>query len=200
LSPPADPGAGGLRERKKAKTREAIQSHALDLFRRQGYDATTVDQIIDAVDVSESTFYRYFPTKAAVALDDGYDPLLVEAFRAQPLALTTLEAIRAAFRDVFFELSPEERRGLSERIGLMLAVTELRAAMLDQFADAMHLLAEVVGDRTGRGADDPRVRGLAGAVVGGAIAVMFAVGEDPTADLATLMDEALANLESGFDF
>jgi hypothetical protein len=44
------------------------------------------------------------------------------------------------------------------------------------------------------------VRSLAGAVVGGAIAVMFAVGEDPTADLATLMDEALANLESGFDF
>ena len=192
MSPPADPGAGGLRERKKAKTREAIQSHALDLFRRQGYDATTVDQIIDAADVSESTFYRYFPTKAAVALDDGYDPLLVEAFRAQPLDLTSLEAIRAAFHDVFSELTSEERLGLSERIGLMLAVTELRAAM--------HLLAEVMGDRTGRGADDPRVRSLAGAVVGGAIAVMFAVGEDPTADLATLMDEALANLESGFDF
>jgi AcrR family transcriptional regulator len=200
LSPPADPGAGGLRERKKAKTREAIQSHALDLFRRQGYDATTVDQIIDAADVSESTFYRYFPTKAAVALDDGYDPLLVEAFRAQPLDLTSLEAIRAAFHDVFSELTSEERLGLSERICLMLSVTELRAAMLDQFADAMQLLAEVVGERTGRGAVDPRVRSLAGAVVGGAIAVMFTVGEDPTADLATLMDEALANLESGFDF
>src|ERR1039458_10485216 len=103
------------------------------------------------------------------------------------------QAIRAAFLDLFPEPTPEERLGLSERIGLMLAVTELRAAMLDQFADAMHLLAEVMGDRTGRGADDPRVRSLAGAVVGGAIAVMFAVGEDPTADLATLMDRSLAN-------
>jgi AcrR family transcriptional regulator len=199
LSPPADHRPGGLRERKKARTRDAIRSHALELFRRQGYDATTVEHIIEAADVSESTFYRYFPTKAAVALDDGYDPLLVEAFRAQPAGLTTLQAMRAAFGEVLSEMTAEERDEQRGRMDLMLSVPELRAMVLGEFAAAMRLLAEVVGERSGRRAGDPCVRTLVGAVVGGAIAVMFAMVEDPSADLATLMDETLADLESGLD-
>jgi len=47
----ADPPAG-LRERKKAKTRAAIQEHALRLFRERGYAATTVEQIAEAAEVS----------------------------------------------------------------------------------------------------------------------------------------------------
>jgi hypothetical protein len=48
----------GLRERKKAKTRAAIQEHALRLFRIQGYEATTIEQIADAAEVSPSTVFR----------------------------------------------------------------------------------------------------------------------------------------------
>ena len=73
-----------LRERKKAKTRAAIQEHALRLFMEQGYEQTTVEQIADAAEVSPSTFFRYFPTKEDVVMYDAFDPLMVEAFRAQP--------------------------------------------------------------------------------------------------------------------
>src|SRR5689334_13716823 len=99
----------GLRERKKAKTRAAIQEHALRLFRKQGYEETTVEQIADAAEVSPSTFFRYFPTKEDVVLYDAFDPLLIEAFRAQPPELTPTKALRASIREVFGSLSAEER-------------------------------------------------------------------------------------------
>ena len=61
-----------------------IREHAMRLFRTQGYEATTVQQIIDEVEVSESTFFRYFPTKGHVVLTDDFDPIIVAAFRRQP--------------------------------------------------------------------------------------------------------------------
>ena len=81
---PAEGARQGLRERKKARTRFAIQQEALRLFREQGYGATTVEQIAEAAEVSPSTFFRYFQTKDALVLTDDYDPIMVERFRAQP--------------------------------------------------------------------------------------------------------------------
>ncbi|MGO8872147.1 MAG: TetR/AcrR family transcriptional regulator [Acidimicrobiales bacterium] len=199
MSPPTDRRAGGLRERKKARTREAIQSCAMELFARQGYDGTTVDQIIEAAEVSESTFYRYFPTKAAVALYDDYDPRLVEAFMSQPPGLTTVQALRAAFRTVFGDMSAAEDAAVRGRLELMLSVPELRVTIFDQLADAMRLLADIIGARNVRPPDEFAVRTLAGAVIGQAIGAMFTMAEDPSSDLGSLMDQALAALEAGVD-
>jgi AcrR family transcriptional regulator len=189
----------GLRERKKVRTRSAIQSHALRLFREQGYDATTVQQIIQEAEVSESTFFRYFPTKADVVLFDDVDPLMVEAFRMQPQELSPLQALRGAFRDTFAQLSAQELADQMDRMQLSLSVPELRAVILDQFAGAMQLLAEVLAERTGRRPDDLGVATLAGAVVGVAIAVMFSIAADPTRDIVTLLDDSIACLDKGFD-
>jgi AcrR family transcriptional regulator len=195
----ADQPAVGLRERKKARTRAAIQSQALRLFREQGYDATTVQQIIEEADVSESTFFRYFPTKGDVVLFDDLDPLIVAAFREQPAELTPIQALRGAFRAAFERLSSVEMSDQRERMRLVLLVPELRAGLLDQFVSAMLLLVVVLAERTGREAGDMAVRTLAGAVVGAAMAVMFSMLEDDDADLAALIDEAMAHLETGLD-
>jgi AcrR family transcriptional regulator len=187
----------GLRERKKARTRAEIQTHAFRLFREQGYDATTVRQIIEEAEVSESTFFRYFPTKADVVLLDDFDPLITEAFRRQPPELSPVQALRGAFKSAFDELSAQEESEQQERMRIILSVPELRAGMLDQFASAMGLLAEELAERAGRDRDDIAVRALAGAVVGVAVAVMFVMVDDPTANLAALLDEAMAHLEAG---
>jgi AcrR family transcriptional regulator len=193
----ASASTAGLRERKKERTREMIRAHALHLFTTQGYDATTVQQIIAEVEVSESTFFRYFPTKGDVVLTDDFDPVIVAAFQRQPPELTPIAALRAAFHEAFGQLTPEELAGQSARMHLVLAVPELRAAMLDQFGQAMGLLADVLAERSGRRADDMAVRALAGAVVGAAMAVMFAMLDDPTADMSLLFDDAMQHLEDG---
>src|SRR5215831_18599469 len=100
--------AQGLRERKKAKTRAAIQRHALRLFREQGYEATTVEQIAAAAEVSPSTFFRYFPTKEDVVLYDPFDPVLISAFEAQPPLLSPMQAMREALHATFAAMSREE--------------------------------------------------------------------------------------------
>jgi len=187
----------GLRERKKARTRAAIQTHALRLFREQGYDATTIEQIIDAAEISETTFFRYFPTKEDVVLQDDYDPLIIGAYKGQPPGLAPIPALRAAFTAVFENMTADQRAEQRDRVALVLAVPRLRAAMLEQFSQLMQVLADAMAERAGLRADDFKVRTVAGAVVGGTMAVLAAMNDDPDADLAGLTDRALAHLESG---
>lgn len=56
----------GLRERKKQQMRRRLYETALDLFRRRGYEQARVIDVVEAAEVSEATFYNYFPTKDAV--------------------------------------------------------------------------------------------------------------------------------------
>ena len=197
-----DGRARGLRERKKAKTRAAIQRHALRLFREQGYDATTVEQIAEAAEVSPSTFFRYFPTKEDVVIYDDLDPLFFAAFEAQPAELSPIQAMRGALRAVFSQLTAEhmandqlERQW--ERARLTLAVPELRMRVLDQLVDGLRLIEEMLAKRVGRSADDLAVRTLAGAIIGAIMAALLAGAEDPKADFLALMDASLAYLEAG---
>ncbi|TGE32274.1 TetR/AcrR family transcriptional regulator [Desulfosporosinus sp. Sb-LF] len=57
------------RERKKKETRERIFTNAMQLFRLQGFTATSVQQITQQADVGKGTFYNYFSTKEAVILE-----------------------------------------------------------------------------------------------------------------------------------
>jgi AcrR family transcriptional regulator len=188
----------GLRERKKARTRAEIQRQALRLFRERGYEATTVARIAEAAEVSESTFFRYFPTKEDVVLWDEFDPLIFEAFKAQPAEFDPIRALRDAIRAVLARTSPTEREQLRERVELLLSVPPLRAALVDQIHGPMRLLALAVAERTGRRPDDPAVRTFTGAMMGVGLSAMFAAAENPDADIVSLIDEGLAQLEAGF--
>src|SRR3984957_14510442 len=103
-----------LRERKKARTRASLREHALRLFREQGYQATTVEQIAAAAEVSPSTFFRYFPTKEDVVLQDDMDLRLVESLARQPPDRSPIAAVRAALREAWGSFTPAEWEEIRE--------------------------------------------------------------------------------------
>jgi AcrR family transcriptional regulator len=198
----------GLRERKKARTRASLREHALRLFREQGYQATTVEQIAAAAEVSPSTFFRYFPTKEDVVLQDDMDTRLVEAFVRQPKDLAPIPAVRAALREAWRSFTADEWELIREGGRLGMQVPEIRARTMNEFSRIIAVMSDALARRVGRPPDDLRVRVVAGAVMGvmmsvflpehlaaaeGAEFVDDAFGPESVARL----DEALALLEEG---
>jgi len=191
----------GLRERKKARTRASIREHALRLFREQGYTATRVEQIAEAAEVSPATFYRYFPTKEDVVLQDDLDVLTLGALEAQPPGLSPLAAVRAAVAAARAGFTDEERERFRQTTALTLAVPEIRARALDEFARTIDVTAVLLARRSGQKPDDVAVRALAGAVFGVILATTLPVLERGEIDLDAIfasVDAGLAELEAGF--
>src|ERR1700723_2623932 len=61
----------GLRERKKGRLPQQIIDASIRLFRKHGYEATRIDAIVQALEISQPTFFRYFPSKEAVLREVG---------------------------------------------------------------------------------------------------------------------------------
>ena len=193
------PQTQGLRERKKAKTRQQIQEHALRLFRLQGYRETTVEQIAEAAEVSPSTVFHYFPTKADLVLYDALDERLIEAFRAVAPEVGPIAAMRQAMRVGFGEASPEQIAVQRERARLIRSSPELSSAMLEDFARTIGMMAQLLAERIGRQRSDDQVLALAGAILGVGVAVWYAGEGDGSLDtFLERFERGLGLLESGF--
>jgi AcrR family transcriptional regulator len=191
----------GLRERKKARTRASLREHALRLFREQGYQATTVEQIAAAAEVSPSTFFRYFPTKEDLVLQDDMDTRLMAAFEQQPPGLGPIAAVRAAVRQTLDSYTGADLDILRESTRLSMTVPEIRARALDEFARAIGAMTETVAKRAGRPTDDLAVRTVAGAIMG--VVMSITMPWDGWSDRQTIeetfgrIDTALGLLEAG---
>ena len=187
----------GLRERKKLKTKAAIQKEAMRLFLEKGFDETTVEDIAAAVEISPSTFFNYFPSKEDVVFEDELDPLILTAFDAQPADAHPIRRLRMAMRTVFSQLTPDQDKMMRERMQLLATTPELRGAMLSQFTSIVDQIAHLLGPRIGRKRDDFLVHNIAGAVLGVMLAAMNEIIDNPKADLLKVTDDALAHLEAG---
>jgi AcrR family transcriptional regulator len=189
----------GLRERKKAKTRGLLQEHALRLFREQGYEQTTIEQIAEAAEVSTTTVYRYFATKADLVIYDDLDARMIESFRAQPPGLNAIQALRRSLHTGFAAAIGEELAIQRDREQLMRSEPELRAAMLDELTRTLREIADLIAERAGRAPDDDAVVALAGAVVGLTIAAWLGTDDDDwSASFLRRVDVGLELLEAGF--
>ena len=194
----------GLRERKKARTREALQEAAMGLFSRQGFDHTTIEEIADACEVSPRTFFRYFPTKEDVLFADG------EARRARLLAVI---AERPASEPPFVALSEamrtladdyrDDRDALVARFQIVGASPHLQAYKAEHQhgweADVVDVLARRAL-ATGSSVSRDELQ-LVTAVATAALRVALDawVADATTTDLDALLDHAFGRLAAGFD-
>ncbi len=149
-------GALGLRERKKLDTRDALVRAAVALFEERGFDATTVDDIADAVQVSARTFHRYFGAKEDVLFSDSsaVRDQFVAVLAARPPDEPLLESLRAAALDMagrFVENADHERR----RLRLIRDNPTLVFRSSHRGTQWSSVVADHAAERLGQSPDDP---------------------------------------------
>jgi AcrR family transcriptional regulator len=138
----------GRRERKRLETRNGLISAALDLFAERGFDAVTVNDIADRVDVDPSTFFRHFGSKEAVIFSEAGDwtGRLGDAIRAEPAELPLLDTMRAAAKHLaallMIDIDTERRRA-----DLITSSPSVRAQSLAVREELIDELALAIADR-----------------------------------------------------
>jgi AcrR family transcriptional regulator len=197
---PSDGQRESLRERKKARTRAMIQAQALRLFAAQGYDQTTAEQIAAAAEVSPSTLFRYFATKADIVRFDMLDEMVFDAYARQPADRTPIAALRAAARQMIERLPGQVLAEQLQRVRLIVMVPELRALVMEDSPQVRALFVAAETRRTGRPPDPFAVDVLIAALTGAILVAVESGGNpaaDPTSEFTATLDHALGLLEEG---
>lgn len=196
--PPPHGQKWGLRERKKARTRQAIRDAAYRLFQEQGYDATPVDQIAEVAEVSPSTVFRYFATKEDIVLSDEYDPFMVVALHDRPLDEPPVESIRTVLKSATRYLIEHHTEEIVVRSRLVRDVPALRNRRTEAEMEAARAVCQELADRTGRSPDDLEIRVLSAAVTASVQeAVEFWVRRADTEELEAVIDRTFDLLSRG---
>jgi AcrR family transcriptional regulator len=138
------------RERKKVAVRRAIVDAAIKLFAERGFEATTVEDISDAADVSPRTFHRDFPSKQDVVFGDNEPRLeiLRSALAARSVDEPVFVGIRNAVAAVVATVAPRRDLELT-RARLVASSKTLREHNLRYLDDWAHVVAEHVAAREG---------------------------------------------------
>ncbi|GAA1061718.1 TetR family transcriptional regulator [Agromyces bracchium] len=182
------------RPSKRERTLAALVEHGLDLFERQGYDQTTVAQIARAAGVTEMTFFRYFPAKEHLLLDDPYDPQLTAAVAAQPRDLPPFLRAARGIRAAWRALPEPETPSIRRRVRIAAGTPSLRGAMWRNTGNTERAIVEqLVAD----GASPDEARVAAASVLAALVAGLFLWAEQERTTLADAIERALDVIEVG---
>jgi AcrR family transcriptional regulator len=169
---------------------------ALDLFERQGFEQTTVAQIAQAAGVTEMTFFRHFPTKDSLVVDDPYDPVMAAAVAEQPAALPPLARAVAGVRAAWRRLPEPASETVRRRVRIAAATPSLRGAIAANNARTETILVhQLVHD----GADPLAARVAAAAVLAGITAALIEWSQQTDLSLGEAVAAALDTLDRHHD-
>lgn len=178
------------RPTKRERTLAALLEHGLDLFERQGYDQTTVAQIAGAAGVTEMTFFRHFPTKEHLLLDDPYDPVLIAAIADQPRELPPFVRAARGVRAAWRALPEPETPIIRRRVRIVAGTPALRGAMWRSTGNTERaIVAQLVAD----GSSPVEARVAAASVLAALVAGLYSWADDDrgTGTLADAIERAL---------
>jgi AcrR family transcriptional regulator len=178
------------RQLKKAATRDRIQATALRLFREQGYDATTVEQIAAAAGVSHMTFFRYFPAKEDVALSDSYDPLIASAITQTPATWPLTRRIRAVLVEGLRQIYDRQRDTMLAQNKLVISTPALRARLWTQQIATQELILQALRASQDKPPSFEDKVTVAACLAAASTAVLTWVENDGTPELPDLMNQA----------
>lgn len=143
----------GLRERKKARLRQEIIDTAVRMFRKWGYEKTRIDDIVQALEISQPTFFRYFPSKDAVLGEVGLRGFacITECLRKELSSeATTAEHLRRLYQEL--ARHAEADRPLWQAVVLSGAMDPVRSPnMRERKECALGLLREILAQGQSRG-------------------------------------------------
>jgi AcrR family transcriptional regulator len=192
----------GLRERKKQQTRAAILREADARFASKGFEATTVDELCEAVEISKRTFFRYFGSKEDLVFPNHEERLArFLAFLEQaPPELSAFDTLRGASRAFAAEYTRHRERFLGQQ---KLIQTSASLVAREHAIDREWELVMGVWFEKRLPADGDQPAHFAKVMAGAAIGVIRATMRhwydgDATEDLEALGVSALARLEEGF--
>ncbi|WP_347814110.1 mycofactocin system transcriptional regulator, partial [Actinomadura sp. 7K507] len=198
----SEAGAAGDRRamgRPRATTPAALERLAFELFARQGFDETTVDDIAAAAGIARRTFFRYFSSKNDLVWGDFEGQLrrLRDLLDGADPRTPMMDAVRRAVVE-FNRFDPQEVPWHRQRMELILGVPTLQADATLRYASWRAVVTEFVAGRTGvpASAAVPRLAGhlvLAAAVS----AYEHWLACEGQAALADLLDEAIRHLSAG---
>lgn len=138
---------------KKRKTKKNIVSAAWRLFYEQGYDDTTVDEIIRASGTSKGTFYHYFKGKDALltSLSELFDNKYEELIQDMPEEMGSFEKLLYLNQELFGMIETSVSRELLASMYSSQLVTKGEKHLLDQNRIYYRLLNELIakGQRDG---------------------------------------------------
>ncbi|MGH3436031.1 MAG: mycofactocin system transcriptional regulator [Sciscionella sp.] len=185
--------------RKPVTSRAELEHIAFDLFARQGFERTTIDEIARAAAIGRRTFFRYFPSKNDVAWGD-FDMALNrmrDRLAMTPDDMPLIDAIRRALLD-FNRVEDAEVPWHRRRMRLILEVPALQAHSTLRYTAWRQVLAEFIGGRLDQPYDALAPQAIAHATLGVAIAAYEQWLRDEGSDLLHLLDRAVRELAAGF--
>jgi len=183
------------RQRKKTATRDRIRACALRLFREQGYDATTVEQIAAAAGVSHMTFFRYFPAKEDVALSDSYDPLIAELIGRTSVTQPVIQRIRTVLVQGLKQVYDTDRDTMLAQNKLIVSTPALRERLwANQIATQQLILQALDNGEHGPLPDFQTKVTVAACLAAATTAVLTWTENDGAPELPDLIEEAFDSL------